>query len=164
MTSKNAAAAFRNAAEAYRDGQAQKLLDLFAAANGRPAVTIEDLTAWVQSDVGKAATAFYRGPDGKIQPDDAVTWSKQRDGLQGPLTKAGPLGPMTKGERPRTWPSPQRLERIRRFNSGKMTFYAREVITMLEAHAWPNQSRAFADAMDKLVGLWRQAKSKPRRI
>lgn len=131
MTSKNAAKAYRHqqrAAEAYRDQQAQKLIDLFAAE---------------QRD-------GLQGPLTKVA-------------LQGPLTKAGPSGPMTKGERPRTWPSPQQLERIRRLNSGKATFYAREVITMLEADAWPNQSRAFADAMDKLVGLWRQARSKPRR-
>ena len=41
----------------------------FAEANGHPARTVEELTAWVKSPEGKAALAYDRTPDGKIIPD-----------------------------------------------------------------------------------------------
>lgn len=55
-------------AEAYRLRQAQKLLELFEGANGRPAKTMDELTQWCMSPAGKAATAYDRSPDGKIIP------------------------------------------------------------------------------------------------
>ena len=58
----------RRDAEKYRLAQAQKLLDLFEGANGRPARTVEELERWVGSPEGRAATACDRGKDGKIIP------------------------------------------------------------------------------------------------
>jgi hypothetical protein len=56
-------------AEAYRLRQAQKLLDLFEGANGRPAETMDELTQWCVSPAGKAAMAYDHTADGKIIPD-----------------------------------------------------------------------------------------------
>jgi hypothetical protein len=58
-----------NEAKEYRLAQAQKMLDLFEGANGRPAKTMKELEDWVGSSKGKAATAYDRGADGKIIPD-----------------------------------------------------------------------------------------------
>jgi hypothetical protein len=55
-------------AHAYRLAVAQKIIDLFEEANGRPANTVEELTQWCASDAGKAATADHRDADGKIIP------------------------------------------------------------------------------------------------
>lgn len=55
-------------AEKYRIAQAQKLLDLFAGAKGRPARTPEELEKWLQSPQGKAATTYDKTPRGKIIP------------------------------------------------------------------------------------------------
>jgi hypothetical protein len=59
----------QEAAHQYRLAVAQKILDLFEAANGRPARTCAELDKWVGSDAGRAAMAYDRGPDGKIIPD-----------------------------------------------------------------------------------------------
>jgi len=56
------------AANAHRIAQAQKMLDLFESAKGRPARTIEEISEWIASPEGKKATAYDRGPDGKIIP------------------------------------------------------------------------------------------------
>lgn len=56
-------------AHKYRLAQAETLLKRFAEANGHPARTVEELTAWVKSPEGKAALAYDRTPDGKIIPD-----------------------------------------------------------------------------------------------
>lgn len=55
-------------AERYRHAQAQKLLDLFEGAHGRPASTVEELEQWVASPEGRAALAYDHTPDGKIIP------------------------------------------------------------------------------------------------
>ena len=57
-----------NAAEQYRLGQAQTILDVFEKTHGRPAKTLEELDKWVGSPEGDAALAPYRMPDGKITP------------------------------------------------------------------------------------------------
>jgi hypothetical protein len=54
--------------ERYRLAQAQKLLDLFEAAHGRPASTADELGQWTESPEGRAALAAHQGPDGKINP------------------------------------------------------------------------------------------------
>ena len=58
----------KEAAEAYRLAQAQKMLDLFEDAHGRPARTIEELSEWTVSAEGERATAYDRSQDGKIIP------------------------------------------------------------------------------------------------
>jgi hypothetical protein len=55
-------------AERYRLAQAQKLLDVFEGANGRPASTVEELAQWAASPEGRAALAYDRTKDGKIIP------------------------------------------------------------------------------------------------
>ncbi len=55
-------------AHRYRLAQAQRLLDLFKDAHGRPAATVDELEQWVGSPEGRAATAYHRGKDGKIVP------------------------------------------------------------------------------------------------
>ncbi len=55
-------------AHRYRLAQAEKLLDLFRDARGRPAATVEELEEWVGSPEGRTATACHRGKDGKIVP------------------------------------------------------------------------------------------------
>ena len=59
----------RMPAEHYRIAQAQKLIDLFEGANGRPARTTKELVEWVDSPQGRAATAYHCNNDGKIMPD-----------------------------------------------------------------------------------------------
>ena len=49
--------------EKYRIAQAQKLLDLFSDAHGRPAETLDELEDWARSAKFKADTAYDRGPD-----------------------------------------------------------------------------------------------------
>jgi hypothetical protein len=45
-----------NKPEEYRGiPRAQKLLDLYEQANGKPAETLEDLIKWMMSPAGKAA-------------------------------------------------------------------------------------------------------------
>jgi hypothetical protein len=58
----------KEAAHAWRLLQAQKLLDLYANANGHPARTAEELERWLASTAGKAATTYDHTPDGKIIP------------------------------------------------------------------------------------------------
>ncbi len=58
-----------DAAEAFRLRQAQKLLDLFEGAHGRPAITLEELEHWVGSAEGKAVLADHHTREGKIIPD-----------------------------------------------------------------------------------------------
>jgi len=53
-------------ADKYRLAQAQKLIRLFTAANGRPPETEEELIKWVSSREGRTVTARHRDPDGKI--------------------------------------------------------------------------------------------------
>jgi hypothetical protein len=52
----------------YRLAQAQKLLDVFEEAHGRPAQTYEELEDWAGSPEGKAALAYHRTPNGTIIP------------------------------------------------------------------------------------------------
>jgi hypothetical protein len=47
-----------NKRDEYRMPTAEKLLDLYEEANGRPADTIADLTEWILSPPGKAATGY----------------------------------------------------------------------------------------------------------
>ncbi|MCK1418907.1 hypothetical protein IVB55_39470 [Bradyrhizobium sp. CW4] len=58
----------RQAAERYRNAQAQKLLELFESAHGRPAKTVKELEQWVASPEGRAVTAKHRDEDGHIIP------------------------------------------------------------------------------------------------
>jgi hypothetical protein len=53
----------------YRLLQAQRMLDLFKEANGRPAETTDELTAWWISPAGRRAKAYDLDPEGKIIPD-----------------------------------------------------------------------------------------------
>jgi hypothetical protein len=55
-------------AESYRLRQAEKMLELFAEANGREAASIEELQEWMASPGGRAATAYDRDEEGKIIP------------------------------------------------------------------------------------------------
>lgn len=56
-------------AKAYRVAQAQKLLDLFEGAKGRPAKTVEELTEWAGSPEGRKAQAYVTPTSkGKIIP------------------------------------------------------------------------------------------------
>jgi len=56
-------------ADKYRVRQAQKLIDLFTGARGRPPATVEELGEWCKSPEGRRATPYHRTPDGKIIPD-----------------------------------------------------------------------------------------------
>jgi hypothetical protein len=47
-----------NKQRGHRIPEARKLLDLYEEANGRPADTIADLTEWILSPPGKAATGY----------------------------------------------------------------------------------------------------------
>jgi hypothetical protein len=58
----------KEAARKHKIAQAQKLIDLFTEANGRPPRSAEELNKWVSSPEGKAATAYDRTPDGKVIP------------------------------------------------------------------------------------------------
>jgi hypothetical protein len=49
-----------NKPDEYRIPQAQKLLDLYEEANGRPATTLEELIKWLSTAAGKAAIAYGR--------------------------------------------------------------------------------------------------------
>jgi hypothetical protein len=49
--------------------QAEKILSLFADANGRPARTMEELTAWAASADGKRYLSAFRDANGHIIPD-----------------------------------------------------------------------------------------------
>jgi hypothetical protein len=53
----------KEAAEAYRLLQAQRILDLFEKDRGRPARTIEELDAWVGSPEGQALLAINKNPE-----------------------------------------------------------------------------------------------------
>jgi hypothetical protein len=55
-------------AELYRLAQAQKLIDLFKDANGRPAHTADELMQWFASPEGRTALAYDLAKDGKIIP------------------------------------------------------------------------------------------------
>ena len=55
-------------AEAYRLKQVEKLLELFKEANGREAISPEELGRWLESPEGRAATAYDRDKRGKIIP------------------------------------------------------------------------------------------------
>jgi hypothetical protein len=52
----------KEAAEAWRLLQAQRILDLFAKAKGYDARTIEELEAWVGSPEGQAVLALNKNP------------------------------------------------------------------------------------------------------
>jgi hypothetical protein len=52
-------------AEHHQSPDAQKLLELFADANGRPPETVEEFEAWL-SAVCEFITAYDRTPDGEI--------------------------------------------------------------------------------------------------
>jgi hypothetical protein len=49
-----------NKPDEHRIPQAQKLLDLYEEANGRPATTLQELIKWLSTAAGKAAIAFDR--------------------------------------------------------------------------------------------------------
>jgi len=51
-----------------RLAQAQKLIDLFIGANGRPPRSPEEVKKWIDTPEGKAALADHQTPDGKIIP------------------------------------------------------------------------------------------------
>jgi hypothetical protein len=55
--------------EQYRLRQAEKILNLFATAQGHPARSTEELIQWVSSPEGKEILAQHHGPDGAIIPD-----------------------------------------------------------------------------------------------
>ena len=56
-------------ANAYRLRQAQRILDIFAATNGRPARTLEELEKWSTTPEGQAALAVNSDPEtGFINP------------------------------------------------------------------------------------------------
>jgi hypothetical protein len=55
-------------AHRYRLAVAQKMLDVFEDAHGRPARTLEELSDWAASPEGRAALAYDRKPDGTIIP------------------------------------------------------------------------------------------------
>jgi hypothetical protein len=52
----------------YRLAQAQKILDLFEEANGRPANNVRELELWVASPEARATLDKSHGKDGKIIP------------------------------------------------------------------------------------------------
>jgi hypothetical protein len=58
----------RDAKDAYRYqlAQAQKMLDLFENAHGRPANTMEEFEQWLISSEGRAAIADHCNDDGTI--------------------------------------------------------------------------------------------------
>ncbi len=49
-----------NKPDEHRLPRAQKLLDLYDEANGRPAITLEELIGWLSTAAGKAAIACDR--------------------------------------------------------------------------------------------------------
>jgi hypothetical protein len=55
------------AADLYHLAQAQTLLDLYEARNGKPARDIEQLEQWMQSKAGQKATANYMTEEGKVR-------------------------------------------------------------------------------------------------
>jgi hypothetical protein len=55
-------------ANKYRLKVAEKMLDLFKEAHGRPCQDPKELEDWAVTAEGKAAFARHRGPDGKIIP------------------------------------------------------------------------------------------------
>jgi hypothetical protein len=60
----------RPLARAYREAQAQKMLDLFAEATGKPVPSnVEEFEAWAASPEGEAALRHHGDADGKIIPD-----------------------------------------------------------------------------------------------
>ena len=55
-------------AKLYQIAQAQKIIDLFETANGRPASTMEELNEWVGSPEGRATLDAHRNENGTINP------------------------------------------------------------------------------------------------
>jgi hypothetical protein len=59
----------KEAAHAHRLAQAQRILDLFETANGRPARNVEELEKWIASPEGEAILAINKNPQtGFIDP------------------------------------------------------------------------------------------------
>ena len=56
-------------AQKYRLLQAQKILDLFKEANGRPATGIAELENWVATPEGRAVLSRHHDEHGKLIPD-----------------------------------------------------------------------------------------------
>jgi hypothetical protein len=79
------------AARKDRLAQAQKLIDLFASANGRPPRSPEEVKKWIDTPDGKAALADHQMPDGKIIPS-RERFTPRRNGT---VTTRG-----VRGERP----------------------------------------------------------------
>ncbi len=50
--------------------------------------------------------------------------------------------------------TPAQLNVNRRYSGGKASFYATQLGDLIENEMWPQQSRSFAAAMDRLVKLW----------
>ena len=55
------------AAQQHQLAQIQKLLDLFQAANGKPATSPEELDNWLASPEGRTVTAPHTDKDGKMK-------------------------------------------------------------------------------------------------
>jgi hypothetical protein len=56
-------------ADKWRLKQAEKILDLFKDAHGRPARTIQELEDWACSPDGRRYRKDFQDRDGKIIPD-----------------------------------------------------------------------------------------------
>jgi hypothetical protein len=52
-----------------RQARAQKMLELYVGANGRPPANMKELAEWMASPEGEAATAYDTDPHGQIIPD-----------------------------------------------------------------------------------------------
>jgi hypothetical protein len=68
MAKRKVSQQIKETAELYRLAQAQKMLDLFEAFNGRPASTVKELAEWAASPKGKMILAFHHDESGKIDP------------------------------------------------------------------------------------------------
>ena len=66
MAKRKVSQQIKETAELYRLAQAQKMLDLFEAFNGRPASTVKELAEWAASPKGKMILAFHLDESGKI--------------------------------------------------------------------------------------------------
>src|SRR5690348_14438743 len=97
-----------NTRDEYRMPTAEKLLDLYEEANGRPADTIADLTEWILSPAGKTATGYDREAGwehlvkvkipnaGAVKRDAEQVWSRQM---------------LARPEREPSYPEPEPLRR-----------------------------------------------------
>jgi hypothetical protein len=68
FSKRHKAAATKAAAESYQLAQAQKILDLFKVAKGKPARTMKELERWAASTSGREMMARHHDANGKIIP------------------------------------------------------------------------------------------------